>query len=666
MSGDGGAVQHTSAPADLARAGREDLRPPESELATALLGDGSLLVPLSAHGEPQQLFWPHPDRDANIAGFALGLVMSGDRDGDGDGDDRPDPVWLRSLPCVQHVEDDADIITTELAEDAAPGEDVTSGGVRLTTVIDPVTGCLAIEVRLAAASQGPRRVVLDLHLALGGAGQADATMVDPSGVLVGYRRDRVLAVAHRCDDGRHSDAADSTVHPPATIVPAGPQGSSGEVRLIAPPASTTTLVLGFAHDVPSAVTAVQAAAGRGFGALVAARRDVDRAAAVGRTPTLVDGRLDVLDRIGLRVLRALQDRDGGVLAAPESDPTMRRSGGYGFVWARDLAFIVTAAAVAGQRDVVDGALDWLVRAQSADGLYEQRHWSDATLAPSWGLQLDETGAVLHAIGEAARVLGPDVVERCWPTVVAGADALTALLDARTGLPPASLDAWEERVGVHTYTVAATIAGLEASARMAEGRDDDAAARWADAARHARTGLDTYLWSDVHGRFLRSRDVAREDGEGAPVPPGHQPAGRPAHPVASVDVEDATVDASLLGLAYPFAVLDPDDERLVATIDVVERELRCGPGLLRYPGDTYLGGNPWLLTRLWLGLARRAPGARTPAEGIADVAGCATSTGLLAEQVDATTGRPVWVVPLAWSHAFYALACRPDHRSGSGA
>ncbi len=31
-----------------------------------------------------------------------------------------------------------------------------------------------------------------------------------------------------------------------------------------------------------------------------------------------------------------------------------------------------------------------------------------------------------------------------------------------------------------------------------------------------------------------------------------------------------------------------------------------------------------------------------------------------------TGRPVWLVPLAWSHAFYVLACRPDHRSGSGA
>ena len=209
--------------------------------------------------------------------------------------------------------------------------------------------------------------------------------------------------------------------------------------------------------------------------------------------------------------------------------------------------------------------------------------------------------------------------------------------------------------------AADLRYIEAAARMSEGRDQGAGTRWRDAAQRCRSGLDTWLWSDAHGRFLRSRDVAREDGDGSPVPPRHQPPDRPAHPVRSVDPIDATVDASLLGLAYPFAVLAHDDARLVATIDAIERELRVGPGLLRYPGDTYVGGNPWLLTRLWLGLARRAPGSGHPADGIADVAGCATDAMLLAEQVDAHTGRPVWVVPLAWSHAFYALACRPDHR-----
>ena len=632
----------TGRPADLARDGRIDARPPAAELTAALLGDRGLLVPLSAWGEPQQTFWPRPDRDANLATFALGLAA----------DDDPSPVWLRDLPAEQHVEDDADIVRTRLVADTGP----TSGAVTLEATIDPHgeegTAVLVLDVRRDGAISG-RALLVELTPMLGGTVEDVTLLVEPPGVLVAHRDDRALALA----------AARSGAFVACAIDPPPVGAATRAVRMIVPELASVTLVLAFAPDRARAVAAARAAAARAPTQVRDARRAADRARAAGRTPTLVDGSLDVLDRVGLRVLRALQAPEGGVLAAPESDPDKRRSGGYGFVWARDLAFIMTAAAVAGQRDVVDGALGWLVRAQSPDGLYEQRHWSDGRVAPGWGLQLDETGAVLHAIDAVARVLDEGtVIERCWPTVHVGAEALARLLDPGTGLPPASLDAWEERVGVHTYTVAATIAGLEASARMADGRDDEAARRWRTAAQRCRAGLEAHLWSEPHGRFVRSRDVARADAEGAPVPPRYQLPGRAPHPVRSVDRVDATVDASLLGLAYPFGVLAHDDPRMVATIDAVERELTAGPGLRRYPGDTYVGGNPWLLTRLWLGLARRAPGSTQPAAGIAEVAACATDAMLLAEQVDEHTGRAVWVVPLAWSHAFYALACRPDHRS----
>jgi len=75
VSGSGRAPQRAPVPVDTARAGREDARPPASELTTALHGDGPLLAPLSAQGEPQQFFWPHPDRGANVAAFALGLTQ---------------------------------------------------------------------------------------------------------------------------------------------------------------------------------------------------------------------------------------------------------------------------------------------------------------------------------------------------------------------------------------------------------------------------------------------------------------------------------------------------------------------------------------------------------------------------------------------------------------
>lgn len=61
-------------------------------------------------------------------------------------------------------------------------------------------------------------------------------------------------------------------------------------------------------------------------------------------------------------------------------------------------------------------------------------------------------------------------------------------------------------------------------------------------------------------------------------------------------------------------------------------------------------------------AREAP-TRSPCapDGIADIAACAIKAMMRAEQVDARSGRPVWVVLLVRSHAFSVLACRPDQR-----
>src|SRR5205807_9481764 len=117
---------------------------------------------------------------------------------------------------------------------------------------------------------------------------------------------------------------------------------------------------------------------------------------------------------------------------------------------------------------------------------------------------------------------------------------------------------------------------------------------------------------------------------------------------------------LLGLAWPFAVVEPESPRMRATVAAIETALaRPGGGLLRYERDTYAGGNPWLLAALWLGLWRRQVGDTAGhARAIAYAESVATPLGLLAEQVT-EDGRPAWVLPLAWSHAMFVLAARPE-------
>jgi GH15 family glucan-1,4-alpha-glucosidase len=93
---------------------------------------------------------------------------------------------------------------------------------------------------------------------------------------------------------------------------------------------------------------------------------------------------------------------------------------------------------------------------------------------------------------------------------------------------------------------------------------------------------------------------------------------------------------------------------------VERDLaRPGGGLLRYERDIYAGGNPWVLSVLWLGLYRRQTGDHAGFERALDYARrVATPLGLLPEQVT-EEGRPAWVVPLAWSHALLVLSARAE-------
>src|SRR5215218_2792091 len=98
----------------------------------------------------------------------------------------------------------------------------------------------------------------------------------------------------------------------------------------------------------------------------------------------------------------------------------------------------------------------------------------------------------------------------------------------------------------------------------------------------------------------------------------------------------------------------------ATVAALEEKLGCPKGsVLRYEGDTYAGGNRWVLAALWLGLWHRQVGNVAGLERALEYALSAqTSLGLLPEQVT-EDGEPAWVVPLAWSHAMLLLAARPE-------
>ena len=564
-------------------------------MTSAVVGNGSLLATISARGRVERLWWPHPDRAQHLGELRLGFRAAA----------ADDTRWLDEEPFTwtQEYRGDTGIVRTT-ARDA-----------ELTIQIeDVVLADAPVLCRRVSCEPPGGQLVVQCRPELDERTRALGARVDaPSGALAFYRSPYALALAAAPD------------------VASG-CGGLGRVsgRVYSGLDAAATVACAFAASPGAAVELATAALETPFDAHANARSRAD-AARLARAQPPERGELEPLYRRSLLVFDALADREtGAVIAAPECDADFVHSGGYGFVWPRDLAFLVLAFLAARRDDLAEAALRWLPSAQEGSGLWLQRHWTDATLAPSWcDHQLDETGAVLFAYEAAWRELrNEELDEALWPSGRAAADYLVSALD-EDGLPPATADLWEEQEGCHAYTAAALAAGLAAAAALAERHEPAAADGYAAAAERLRDTLDCRFWSDEHGRYLRA-------------------------------VGDATVDVSLLGLAWPFRAVDPASPRMRATADAVARTLgRPNGGVCRYAGDTYAGGNAWVLAALWLGLYRRQLGdAGGHAAALEYAQRVATPLGLLPEQVT-DDGAPAWVVPLAWSHAMFVLAARPE-------
>jgi GH15 family glucan-1,4-alpha-glucosidase len=235
-------------------------------------------------------------------------------------------------------------------------------------------------------------------------------------------------------------------------------------------------------------------------------------------------------------------------------------------------------------------------------------------------QLDGYGTWLFALESHYR---GDLPVRFFSTVQLVAEYILATWS----LP--CYDYWEEYGDrVHTSTLASLAAGLGAAARLL-GRDDMAKA----GATIMATIRETCV---VRGHFTKGP-------------------------------EDERVDASLLSLATPFGLVDVDDPVMAKTVDAVRAELASPTGgIRRYLGDTFYGGNPWIMLTAWLGWHERRAGQNAlSARSQAWVEARAGEGGGLAEQILDEPQAPdlvdFWIGkwgpvadPLLWSHAKYIL------------
>lgn len=355
-------------------------------------------------------------------------------------------------------------------------------------------------------------------------------------------------------------------------------------------------------------------------------------------------------RKSLLIAKAHTDRRGGIIASGDSSIYNYGRDYYSYVWPRDGAYVMWPLVRLGYTEEPKRFFEFCRDILSRDGYLMHKYQPDRAIGSSWhplvhgnhaelAIQEDETAIVLVLLHEFLKK-NPgqeEFVRNLYGTFIEpAADFMEGFFDASTQLPHASYDLWEEKFLTSSYTVAVTYRALMAASELATrlGHADDAL-RWQSAAEMIAGHLS--LLHDSENNVLYKGILLTQE-------------------------ESVTTDSVLdISSLYGFDFFDvPAKEVTEATLAAVEsRLLDSAPvgGVPRYEGDNYFRadppyqGNPWFVGTLWLAQSYIKRGRHDEAKALIEWTLQQTlPSGVLAEQIDPTTGAPVGVAPLVWSHA----------------
>jgi glucoamylase len=362
----------------------------------------------------------------------------------------------------------------------------------------------------------------------------------------------------------------------------------------------------------------------------------------------------------LLILRTQIDQGGAIIAANDTDIASLVRDTYSYMWPRDGALVAHALGLADQQGLAQRFFNFCAEVQTEEGFFLHKYNPDGSLASSWHpwfqngekelpVQEDETGLVLWALWEHFdKFRDVEFVKPLYHTLImSAADWMAGFRDATTGLPLPSWDLWEERRGVHAFTIAAVWAGLDAAANFADAfGENDCTLRWRSAADAIIAACDKFLWQPSANRFVRRLNP---------------------HGDGTYDI-DWTIDSAVYAL-FQFGMYTSDDPRIVATMNNLRDRLWVKSnvgGVARYENDYYhqvsqdianVPGNPWFICTLWLASwhiakANTKDDLQPALEILEWVDHHALASGVLAEQVHPYTDAPLSVSPLTWSHAAF--------------
>ena len=163
---------------------------------------------------------------------------------------------------------------------------------------------------------------------------------------------------------------------------------------------------------------------------------------------------------------------GGISAAVEIDENRTKCGRYSYCWPRDAIFITNSLDILGMTKETEKYYKTFCKmTQSKNGMWEQRFYTDGSLAPCWGYQIDETASVVYGIYnhyehiKNAKFL-KDTLRMSESAIKFLKKYVQNVLDEKEE-EYKSYDLWEENEGIHTYSLATIFSSFDAMIKIYE-------------------------------------------------------------------------------------------------------------------------------------------------------------------------------------------------------
>ncbi|MGC9260701.1 MAG: trehalose-phosphatase [Phycisphaerae bacterium] len=345
------------------------------------------------------------------------------------------------------------------------------------------------------------------------------------------------------------------------------------------------------------------------------------------------------------VLRALSYGPTGAIAAAATTSLPEYPGGvrnwdYRFCWPRDAAMAATALVRLGASGPAMKFLDWVLAIL-------ERSEANSLIRPVYTVTGGHLGSE-GVIAELAGYLGSR------PVRVGNAAAQQVQLDVLG--PVAELIALLAKQGAALTTEHWRLMETMVTAVTQRWRDEDHGIWEIRGPRRHHIHSKTMCWQTVHcglqiADFLGYRREDWEALEKAIASDILTHGWNEQQHAFCASYGSSEVDAAALWVGLS-GLLAPDDPRFIATVQVVERELRQGNTVYRYRYEDGLPGveGGFNICTAWLIEAYALLGRRKDAQDLLrEYAKLAGPTGLLAEQYDPKTNLALGNFPQAYSH-----------------